>query len=371
MVSYAGLPGFTCSNCSARTRVFDFLDLSKANSGDPSYCHAAFAPLEDLEVENRKGNHCDKTPVGVRIGQVQTGIPIYQGVSKELISFFLKLKNDGVYDRLIRQAQPTKNCPLIDSGEEGSALSIAQLTGIWIVSFGFAFVGLLITFVQPNIEKRSKQIIKPVHQFDQTGHRINVLDKDDDWMKSQSIVRGDKRVFIGDARWSKAVLKYGSGSVAQSTFKISETPRKLSGPGMRLRSLSSSSSAQGIGVRSSSTKGRGILSSSFMSDQIVIQSAHSMNSVDEEEESVKSYSGDDVDDRHNYTEATACPPSLPYQPLPPIALPAGKAEYEKMDANAGDERALVLVDGKVAALDDYRSSLQQMQPRSFISRTSD
>ena len=192
-----GLPGFNCPNCAARTRVFEFLDIQKAESGDPQYCHAAFAPAEDLEVEQNNGMHCDKTTVGRRVGASQTGIPVNERSSSELVAYFLKLKNDGVFDLELIDHEPTPNCPeqgLLDT-EGDIALSITQLTGIWIVSFGFASIGLLIHFLQPHFKK--KQHIRPVHKYDQSGNRVNVLDKDDDWIEEQSVVMGEKRVFLG------------------------------------------------------------------------------------------------------------------------------------------------------------------------------
>lgn len=223
--------GFNCPSCSARTRVFDFLDLEKAET-DPRYCHAAFAPLEDLEVEQQNGRHCNKTSVGARVGSTQTGIPVNEEKSSQLVSFFLKLKNDGVFDQQLITGQPLPNCPTFDEGgEEGVALNISQLTGIWIVSFGFATAGLLVTWLQPKIEARRPRTVKPVHQFDQTGHRINVLEKDDQWKDSKSIMKGSQRVFIGESRWSKAGAKLGGAS--STAFDV----MSKRGPGGRSKSL--------------------------------------------------------------------------------------------------------------------------------------
>jgi hypothetical protein len=197
--------------------VFDFLDTEKAAT-DSNYCHAAFAPLEDLEVEQRSARHCNKTAVGNRVGSTQTGIPVNENRSPELVSFFLKLKNDGVFDRELKNGQPQANCPEFDvGGEEGVALNISQLTGIWIVSFGFAFAGLLVTYLQPKVEKRRATTVKSVHQYDQTGHKINVLEKDDEWMDQKSIVKGTKRIYVGESRWGKAAAKHGGGSTMSGT----------------------------------------------------------------------------------------------------------------------------------------------------------
>jgi hypothetical protein len=106
-------------------------------------------------LEQQTGQFCtlEKSGDGI-FGQVQTGIPIFEGVSSELISLFLKLKNDWVYDKEVLTARPESQCQ-VESRGEGSALSISQLTGIWVVSFGFAFFGLLVTFLSP-LFKRCK-----------------------------------------------------------------------------------------------------------------------------------------------------------------------------------------------------------------------
>jgi hypothetical protein len=198
-----GSPGFNCPTCASRVRVFDFLDSKKA-SFDSKYCHAAFAPMEDLEIEQRNARHCNKTSVGPRVGAVQTGIPVNERRSSELISYFLKMKNDGVFDRELKRGQPQPNCPAFDEGgKEGVALNISQLTGIWIVSFGFAFAGLVVTFLQPKIRNSRKKRKKPVILYDQNGNRINVMDHDSEWKESRSIMRGSKRVLRHESAWSK------------------------------------------------------------------------------------------------------------------------------------------------------------------------
>lgn len=56
-----GRPGFSCSNCSSRVRVFDFMDPVLAGTGDSRYCHATIAPIEDLDVMHAASMHCNKT----------------------------------------------------------------------------------------------------------------------------------------------------------------------------------------------------------------------------------------------------------------------------------------------------------------------
>jgi hypothetical protein len=192
-----GKPGFVCANCEPRKRVFEFLDRDKAQNKDPLYCHAAIAPLEDLEVQKQNGEYCKLSAVGDVVGQVQTGMPVYEGVSAELISLLLKLKNDGVYDKELLAARPESQCAVVERGE-GSALSIQQLTGIWVVSFGFAFVGLVVTFLMPRIERMRKKHVQSVIGYDQTGQRINMLERGDSWIHNKTIMKDEKRIFVGE-----------------------------------------------------------------------------------------------------------------------------------------------------------------------------
>jgi hypothetical protein len=169
-------------------------------------------------VEQQNGRHCNKTYVGVQLGGNQYGFPVNEEQSLALISFFLKLKNDGVFDANILRGQPTPNCAAKSFAEDSEeALNISELSGIWIVSFGFAAAGLLVTWLQPKIDRRRKQVVKIVHEHDQHGNRINTLAKDDDWVDEQSIMKGNTRVYIGNSRWAKASAKIGGSSTAGST----------------------------------------------------------------------------------------------------------------------------------------------------------
>ncbi|CAB9497408.1 glutamate receptor [Seminavis robusta] len=180
-----GEPGFTCSACQSRARVFDFLDPLRANR-DPKYCHAAIAPEEDLDVFASKALHCNKTIVGKPVQMVQTGMPVFENVSPQLISFFLKLQNDGVYDAGLLANKPNSRCTMPGGDDNAVGLTISQLSGIWVVSFGFAFLGLAATFWQTCLkcQNRGEKTVqmKRVYKRDQRGARIEVLGMQDTWM---------------------------------------------------------------------------------------------------------------------------------------------------------------------------------------------
>lgn len=64
-----GLPGFL----SKRTLVFDRLDLELA-AKDKRFCHAAITFIQDLQMEQRDGRHCNKTAsTSTTLGHTQTG----------------------------------------------------------------------------------------------------------------------------------------------------------------------------------------------------------------------------------------------------------------------------------------------------------
>lgn len=111
-------------------------------------------------------------------------------MSPQLISFFLKLKNDGLYDATLAANKPESQCPIHTlEATEGSALGLAQLSGIWVVSFAFAAAGLIATWIQKwNSTRLSKRQyrVKQVHKRDQKGGRIDALGIEDSWMTAAS-----------------------------------------------------------------------------------------------------------------------------------------------------------------------------------------
>ena len=146
-----GQPGFNCPDCGARERIFDFMKnsiptktplkkksdnphIDDDNPEEPSflYCNAALASYEDLQVLQRYGSHCNKTVVGDILAFRDFGIPIASEKAAEMMSFFYEMKYEGVLDRHIRTAEPESQCP-DNEGEEGIALNVEQLMGIWYV----------------------------------------------------------------------------------------------------------------------------------------------------------------------------------------------------------------------------------------------
>lgn len=180
-----GLPGFYCEgHCpDARRRVFDYLDLNLAKDEpvgpDALYCHVGLSMEDDLLLLQQDGQHCNKTMPEKTVLDQFWGVPVFQAISDELTTLLLTLTNENVLTKMIRDVEPQPKCSgvKITVADETSALNITQLTGIWVVSFGFAIIGLLISYLRPKIKKRHRRHkghhVHVLHRWDQTGQRIS------------------------------------------------------------------------------------------------------------------------------------------------------------------------------------------------------
>lgn len=166
-------PGFNCPNCRARTRVFDQM---RATHTDKSlYCNAALASLEDLEVLNKDGKHCDKVRVGEVVIVQSDGIPISSSREDAVGAFLQKLKNDGTLSSIVNADKPANNCPSKMNGEEGGtpSLSVQQMTGVWIIVFFWALCSLIARFYNRSLDS---------HLRTKEGHcRVISLQRYDQW----------------------------------------------------------------------------------------------------------------------------------------------------------------------------------------------
>ena len=190
-----GQAGFNCPDCQVRERVFEMMQSSHGKGEDTSlYCHAAIAKIEDLQIMHRHGKHCDKMKVGDSLGQSMIGIPIYEENSPALSLLFHKLKTDGVMAKSLHAAQPTNQCPVSANNNEGegSALTIQQLTGVWVITFGFALIGLMTRWCLCCCGMRSRRKYGNGHQKKNDGDCDYVVQKEhklrrfDQWLNPPS-----------------------------------------------------------------------------------------------------------------------------------------------------------------------------------------
>ena len=183
-------PGFNCPNCNARSRVFERMDPVRAVHDD-SYCHAAIASLEDLAQIQATGGHCDKTAVGNVIGQSERGWPIFEKKSNQIIPLLLRLKETGFFESEFLNRKPTPVCFDYATilGQKNLSLNLQQLTGIWVLTFSFAFMGLLVKCIYPCYDRRKLKSRQSVSGFDQLGQEINfVEDQNAKWLSARGIV---------------------------------------------------------------------------------------------------------------------------------------------------------------------------------------
>ena len=193
-----GKAGFNCPDCGARERIFDFMKTKSATTARSSqdlYCNAALASHEDLQVMHRFGIHCNKTVVGDILAFRDFGIPISSDKSAAVMSWLYEMKYEGILDRHIRQAQPESQCP-DNEGEEGIALNVEQLMGIWMVVFGFAFLGLLISLLSPIFcRNRDQWAEQRLYRYDQW---CNPVENPQAQESSKLLSKGNTGAVIGD-----------------------------------------------------------------------------------------------------------------------------------------------------------------------------
>jgi hypothetical protein len=223
-----GKPGFDCSDCDTRRRVFDFINTRRDES-DHRYCDAAVAPLEDLLVIQAQGGHCNKTSTGVMVGSAEVGMPVFASISEQIVPLFLNLKSNGVYDSILMANRPTSVCRnTVDVlvGGETSSLGPDQLAGIWFVSFSFAFLGLLATFVQPILQRSKKKRVHTVMGRDQMGRPINMLDAGDQWVRERCVMDEEGGRLIVEKRFD---LSGSRDELVRSLYRVVDKALDLSG----------------------------------------------------------------------------------------------------------------------------------------------
>ena len=152
-------PGFV----GKRDLVFEQM---RTNHNDAStYCNVAIAPLEDLDYMNRYGDHCDKSKIGETFAYRQAGIPINDDSADSLVSLFQKVKGEGAFTKAERAAKPDSQCP--DTGGEGSSIDIYQLTGVWVVTFFFVLLALVVKFIPSGVPNKKERVFR---RYDQWGN---------------------------------------------------------------------------------------------------------------------------------------------------------------------------------------------------------
>jgi hypothetical protein len=297
-----GEPGFDCSDCDIRRRVFDFINTRRDKS-DHRYCDAAVAPLEDLLAIQAKGEHCNKTSTGVMVGSAEVGMPVFVSKSEQIIPLFLNLKSNGDYDSILIANRPPslcKNTVNVLVGGETSSLGPDQLAGIWFVSFSIAFLGLLATFVQPMLQKFKKKRIHTVMGRDQIGRSINMLDAGDQWVKERCVRDEEGGRLIVEKRFdlsgSRDELVRSLYSAVDRAIDLSIHDGGLRGLVRRKRMKDKNENAASFSSSGKSSENAASSTSSVRTEAArwarETKSGISLNDIDSDEDSLQSFYAD-------------------------------------------------------------------------------
>jgi hypothetical protein len=171
-----GKLGFDCPNCKISTRPIEFLDPVKAET-DENYCHAALSFAEHLESFHAEGKYCHLKFVPGSIALVPDGLPIFEGISQELLAHFFHEKNRGLWNNIREAATPSSICPIpkYSNSLKNASLTIFDLMGIWTVSSLFIFLGVITTCtILPFLKRRGgkKKRFYPHHLYNQYGVKL-------------------------------------------------------------------------------------------------------------------------------------------------------------------------------------------------------
>ena len=151
-----GRPGFDCRECKATARVITQLDPIKAET-DERYCHASVTSLAEMEMRQSEGKACGITPVGTPVLSQTIGFPVASSANEVMQSLFVKLTNEGLYRKLLETSRPTNRCRSEADRSELSRISVADLTGIWAVTFGFALLAVGVSLLERHQKRRAKR----------------------------------------------------------------------------------------------------------------------------------------------------------------------------------------------------------------------
>ena len=223
--------GFTSPHLDPRKRVFDFLDPKKAKSGDKRYCEAAIVIADDLDVLHSQQSHCNKTVVGGAVSRFEVGIPVYEGRSAMILPMLLKLKNNGVYDRLYIASRPYPACPVSHSSQtygDTASIGIGRLMGLWIFLAVTAASSMIVRYVLRRRRQHKEHWSEPLKAVNQHGEVIHLIE-------DPEIPIAGK--YYTDHRSGRKFLHGSQAPKASISDQILVDARKLFERGFRLKSL--------------------------------------------------------------------------------------------------------------------------------------
>jgi len=108
-------------------------------------CSAVLAPLEDLQVfwADTPPKSCNSSVRGMPVLVVPKGLPLFEHVEAPLTYHMQKLVDNGFWQSITANAQPTSNCAAM--GSSVASLRFEALSGSFVVLFMFASLGFIVT----------------------------------------------------------------------------------------------------------------------------------------------------------------------------------------------------------------------------------
>ncbi|CAB9511679.1 expressed unknown protein [Seminavis robusta] len=178
-----GLPGFEATESSdSRADVLRRIDPIRAET-DERYCHGAIIPQEDLEQFNAQSLHCQIMIVGTQVAAETTGLPMSPATGSkldDLYDYLSALESKGDFVKELAGVRPTSRCATNGMTNEESGFSIRQMGGIWLVSFSFSIIAIIVHvysnyLCKHKLIKKDEQgrVIRPAAYRNQWGSPVN------------------------------------------------------------------------------------------------------------------------------------------------------------------------------------------------------
>ena len=98
------------------------------------------------------------------------GFALNEKIADITIPYLYSLKYSGALAAQYKEAKPVGNCRATSRGSRNKRLTIQEMSGIWVATYGFAFIGLLLRAVQRYRESYKKQ--HKVMWVDQWGNAM-------------------------------------------------------------------------------------------------------------------------------------------------------------------------------------------------------
>jgi len=152
-----GLPGFVSLS---QSQVFDRMKETVHESEREEYCEVALSTIENFEMLESEGNHCNKTMVNEMLALIATGFPLNPMKSEMLWPMFQRAVNEGRYDEFVDEHKPINQCRLPAAASTNGELLVTHLAGVWLVPLFFALIGLFVHKLDSKKNEKKSSMIE-------------------------------------------------------------------------------------------------------------------------------------------------------------------------------------------------------------------